>query len=128
MLYQPCFCVREKERERLDGGNDLYQYYFFLLEYWQIIHVLCLVVDWKTRWNRGSYSDAKILFKFSSVQISVVKKPDSNDSKSAKLEVNKQWTRTNNTSPPGVASHGNKLATALSLCRNYDSEDDYCVC
>ena len=115
---------RERERERLDGGNDLYQYYFFLLEYWQIIHVLCLAVDWKTRWNRGSYSDAKILFKFSSVQISVVKKPDSNDSKSAKLEVNKQWTRTDNTSPPGVASDGNKLATALSLCQNYDSEDD----
>nr|POF27111.1 hypothetical protein CFP56_28942 [Quercus suber] len=74
----------------------------------------------------GAPSDAKILFKFSSVQISVVKKPDSNDSKSAKLEVNKQLTRTNNTTPPGVASDGNKLATAglLSPCRNYDSEDD----
>lgn len=71
----------------------------------------------------GAPGDAKLLFKSSTVRVSVVKKPASNVSNSAKLEVNHQGTQTNNTSP---LSNGNNSASTgqLSLVQNYDSEDD----
>ncbi|GMY15750.1 splicing factor YJU2 [Fagus crenata] len=49
--------------------------------------------------GRGAPGDAKFVIKSSTIRISV-KKPASNDSNSAKLEVNKPGTQTNNTSTP----------------------------
>uniref|UniRef100_A0A2N9FD14 Splicing factor YJU2 n=1 Tax=Fagus sylvatica TaxID=28930 RepID=A0A2N9FD14_FAGSY len=76
--------------------------------------------------GRGAPGDAKFVIKSSTIRISV-KKPASNDSNSAKLEVNKPGTQTNNTSTlPGVASDGNNVASTglQSLFQSYDSEDD----
>ncbi|KAL4596123.1 hypothetical protein ACB092_12G141500 [Castanea dentata] len=77
----------------------------------------------ENRGKTGAPGDAKLLFKSSTVRVSVVKKPASNVGNSAKLEVNHQGTQTNNTSP---LSNGNNSASTglLSLCQNYDSEDD----
>ena len=89
-------------------------------------HVLCLVVPTEKPGGRGAPGDAKFVIKSSTIRISV-KKPASNDSNSAKLEVNKPGTQTNNTSTlPGVASDGNNLASTglQSLFQSYDSEDD----
>ncbi|GLT69198.1 hypothetical protein SLA2020_413670 [Shorea laevis] len=80
----------------------------------------------------GAPGDAKFVMKSSTVRISVVKKPASEDRNPAKLE-NKEGAGTNNTSStlPVVPEDNsqkhktNDTSTALgSLLQNYESDDD----